>query len=108
MPDLFTKSNRQLSAPQFQRSRQRLRGPRESEKMNLEVAQFYYDIERLYERLQEVGVRLASNIAAIEDGTVSLEVYEGGSSTVSLISGMLDIATEISMLEDRVRSLEGY
>lgn len=55
MPNFYSEHNlrRHFNAPQFTRSRHRFRGPRESEKINLEMDQLHYSIHKLYQGQDE-------------------------------------------------------
>lgn len=58
----------QLLQPQSLRSRSRYRGPRESDKTNLEISQMTYDIVRLYTLMDDLDTTLEEHIAVLDEG----------------------------------------
>lgn len=120
MPNFYSEHNlkEQFNAPQFTRVRHRFRGPRESEKINLEINQLYYSINKLYSIQNDFNDHfIKSANLLIEGGEISLmgekypssdlypgdETYTVGDPLVLL--GLVELAAEIERLERRVKNL---
>lgn len=105
MAEFFSAPDKNPSVPQIQRSRQRFRGPRDSSKHNLEAAQFYYDVERLYERFKEISLHFSDNCNSLVDGA-PMPVGATPTYVPVFVPGVQELAKEISLLENRIKSLE--
>jgi len=106
MPTFYAEHNirRHFNAPQFTRSRHRFRGPRESEKINLEMDQLYYSIHKLYQiqdEFQEHFVQSANLL--LEGGNIDVEFNEDG--PIEVI-GLEELVVRVDMLRRRVKALE--
>lgn len=98
MTEFYRKSNQTESEPQLQRARQRYRGPRNSERINLEAAQFLYDVSRIHERLNNVQTDFKNALSLLANGGTTVH----GES----LRGVENLAADIIALEKRIRMLE--
>lgn len=87
----------EINQPQFQRTRHRYRGSRESYKFNLELCQMYFDIRRLYEDVQTARTNYTAQTASIN---------AGGAVVAEVIVGLDDLTGRLQRLTDRVLALE--
>lgn len=106
MAVIYSKYNlrKHINAPQFNRMRHRFRGPRESEKINLEMDQLYYSIHKqdeTHKAFNDKFVMYAEML--LEGGTLTGIDFEGEE---IIISGLLDVAKRLDALARRVQALE--
>lgn len=94
-----------INAPQFNRMRHRFRGPRESEKINLEMNQLYYSIHKQYEIQQAFNDKFVTYAENILDGAELTGLGFNGEGDIE-IPGLSDMAKRIDALDRRVRALE--
>lgn len=87
-----------VTQPQLTRTRHRYRGPRESYRVNLEMAQFQMDVRRLYQRVvsQEDTFRAHVDVALAGGTLVPGEP----------VLGLEALAHRTQALLDRVRRLQ--
>jgi hypothetical protein len=91
--------------PNMSRSRQRYRGPRDSQKINLEISQFLYDLNNINKKTDEFILMTLRYSAYVARGTiVDGIVYSGTSDNV--IVGILEMASEIEDLKNRIIEME--
>lgn len=112
MATFYSEDPRRLlvSEPQLTRWRSRHRGHRESYKMNLEAAQTYFDIVRLYERSAAVKEDLANKMTYLTDGAdvagVSWRAEDEIFFTEVSVTGSNSLIARVQKLENRVLTLE--
>lgn len=103
-----------LLQPNFVRSRARFRGPRETEKINLEINQMYYDLHRTRAKMDATASNLEAFIQRFEGGVSFEDIdlraewtdpLDPDEQTVELLS-MTELARQIDRLRSRVKSLE--
>jgi len=99
--------------PNFTRWRHRLRGPRESYKINLEMDQFYYDIQTLKIRYDIVRDNLDYITGHYTEGgamtgvEVAWELDATPGEEDLVLEGLNNLSARIESLRERVRKLEG-
>lgn len=110
MPVIYSKVDREswINAPSFVRSRARYRGVRETQKLNVEMSSFLYDIRKLYEKYQSIGEIIAINLEAIREGGIlnaSIYYYDDTQQGIHL-EGVTSLAERVQRLAERIRNLE--
>lgn len=106
MPEFYSEHNmrRQFNAPNFTRTRHRFRGPRESEKINLEMNQMYTAIQVLHKNHDEFQHRFVESATTLLEGEgLTVEMNEDGP---IVLVGLEELASRIDMLRRRVKALE--
>ncbi len=99
--------------PAFVRSRHIFRGPRDSFKINQEIQQTLFDLNRLNVQYDDTLELYDDYTALLEDGTDSLEDLEVNwqdddvEEVVSLI-GLNDLSMLLERIRDRIEFLEYY
>lgn len=110
---------------QFTRMRHRYRGPRESEKINLEHHQIFYSITKLFQQYNDIREELNTTIEFMYSGDYVgsvefqglLQPYEGLEPSPDLqpgadtfmdlwVNGLGEVGQRIQTLNARVRNLE--
>lgn len=106
MPTLYHEYNRreQFLAPQFNRSRHRYRGPRESFKINLEIDQFAFSVHRLYESYEDFREEFIMKASLLLSGGESGFNDEDDQSV--LLPGYEELVARLQRLQSRARALE--
>lgn len=109
MAEFYSEANRRehFSAPQLTRVRHRYRGPRESEKINLEINQLAFSIRRLYEMYKAISDEFANDVQLLtEGGVITVEEEDGATPTPVYVDGLDELAAKLESLMKRVESLE--
>ena len=91
--------------PNMSRSRQRYRGPRDSQKINLEISQFLYDVNNINKKTDEFTLMTLRYAAYVARGTIIDNISYSGTSDNVLI-GVLEMASEIEDLKNRIVEME--
>lgn len=96
-----------IAAPQFVRARHRFRGPRESEKFNLEMAQMRFDLTNLFWKSTYNEARFFEQTDVLENGGTITAIFssELGTSTTT-VESISTLALRINRLEKRIKALE--
>lgn len=105
MPEFYSDVERRnhFSAPQMTITRQRYRGPRESEKINLEMNQLAFSIKRLYERYDQLAADFVEDASILlEGGTLFVESENGPLK----VDGLENLTGRIEDLSKRLKALE--
>lgn len=98
--------------PNSIRIRNRFRGPRESHKINLRNAQFYYDLNRLYRKLDSLSAAVDYHLELITEGgeIEDVEYLHSQDATPALddvtLIGVADLASQLENISNRIRRLE--
>jgi hypothetical protein len=95
---------RKFDAPQYTRNRHRFRGPRESEKINLEINQTLFSIKKLYEKNEKFRDNFINHATLLLGGGDSGVNDEGNNPLVLL--GLENLIVRIDQLERRLKALE--
>lgn len=93
-----------LNAPQYTRTKQRYRGPRESYKINLEISQLLYSLAGLSEQYENFQEELTDIGAQFLDGGELSNVLDSDGDPV-VILGLNEIAAKIAQLRIRINNL---
>jgi hypothetical protein len=119
---LYNEYNKEdnIYQPQLSRSRQIYRGPRESQKQNLEQDQFLYDVAKLQQRILEAEallLRMSSSLyyhsAAVPNTAAATPFFSASfyydvneqESTLT-ITDPVDLSSQISRLVAKIKRLE--
>lgn len=107
MPVFYVDVNRRefFNAPQYTRQNHRFRGPRESEKVNLEITQMYFSINRLYNltaNLRQRYLELADLL--LTGGTISEDLLDEDDDA-HVLEGIEPLVDRTALLERRLKSL---
>lgn len=111
----YSDDNRRIyfSAPQFTKFRHRFQGPRESQKINLEIDQLYYSIRKLYDKQEEFQYKFVEKADLLLGGYPADLDYPGSNTFPSAelfpdldLSGIEEFAERLDKLQRRVQALE--
>lgn len=106
MPIFYHTFNERLyfDAPQFNRMRHRYRGVRESAKVNLEIDQTSFSINRLYEKQTVFDDSFVLYAELLTEGG-NVGVNDGNNAPI-VITGIDELAARIEGVTKRVKALE--
>lgn len=98
----------QFYQPNFSRSRQALRSPRNSESLNLEMSLFAYDVTKLYERIVLIEAVLVNDFTIMNNGdtTITNILTDDAIPTGIDIPSLEDITSRLKGFSDRLEILE--
>lgn len=91
--------------PNFSRSRQRYRGNRESAKINLEISQFVFDINNIYNKINALLQSSMRYSAYITRGASIDDTQYSGTGDNEMM-GLLQMASEVEDLKNRIQEME--
>lgn len=106
MPFLYSKYNKRniFSQPQFTIRNHRFRGPRESEKINLEIGQLVFSVRKLYEDLGGFFDDFKESISTCISGKVFVDIdYDSEDASMPGLDGLV---ADLYSLESRIERLE--
>ena len=99
----------QFYQPNLSRSRQALRSPRSSERINLEVSQFLFDIYKLYEKVLAAESTLDDDFETMNEGdTTVYQITMSGDATPSSVKipSLESIALRFEAFNKRLEVIE--
>lgn len=94
--------------PNFVRWRHRFRGPRESLKVNQEIGQYRYDLNKSLKRLDDLDAALETmSDLFVNGGSVEGVTFtEDGETEAVVIAGFEDLSGRLAHARDRIRVME--
>ncbi len=103
MPDSILPDYREewLIQPQFTRYHHAYRSPRSSERLNLEMSQFAYDVNKLYQLVEELQTEMLESFDTIVDLDPS-----NVPSAMNITMTIEDLNEQLRSISDRLEILE--